>query len=193
MKKLVLLAVAAAGISACSLGPRLIYGANRNLTFDTRQDVAAFYQKKNDFDTKELYFFENSADYYAIVGDTTKTKSLPYYGIALGDDKMVADPREKNTCVGVTARYMQAYDPASHTEANPFKGRVLRNVNGEPLTFSASEPTVVLFGHSNLGRAFKSDLKYYKETAAASGKKFRYVVVSLDIPKSDNPMWKAGK
>lgn len=186
MKKLLLLGAAALTISSCSLGPRVVYGANRNLTFETRQEVAAFYQKKNDLDPKDLYFFDDSKAYYEVLSDTVRMATLPYYGIALGADKMVDEGRDTSTsCIGVSARYMAAYDPRTTTVKNPFKGKVLRNVNGEQLTFADNEPTVVLVAHSNFGRTLKSDIKYYKETAAETGKSFRYVVVAMDIPKSD--------
>lgn len=186
MKKLLFLIGIAATTTACSLGPRLIYGANRNLTFNTRQEVAAYYQKKNDLDPNDLYFFEDSKQYYTILSDTVRLSTPPYYGIALGEDKMVYEHRDTSTsCIGVSARYLEAYNPGATMVKNPLKGMVLKNVNGEQLTFSDSEPTVVLVAHSNFGRALKSDIKYYKETAAAAGKTFRYVVVAVDVPRSD--------
>ncbi|MFP9112469.1 hypothetical protein ACLI1A_00905 [Flavobacterium sp. RHBU_3] len=193
MKKLLLIALAAAATS-CALGPRIVYGANRNLTFDTREEVATFYEKKNDLNPDDLYFFESTNDYLTVLSDTVRMATPPYYGIALGNDKMVDEGRDTSTsCIGVSAVYMAAYDPKAATVANPFKGKVLRNIKGEQLVFSEAEPTVVLTGHSNFGRMLKSDMKYYKETAAAAGKTFRYVVVSLDVPRSDYPKQKQGK
>nr|WP_322622863.1 hypothetical protein [uncultured Flavobacterium sp.] len=189
MKKLIFLVLIAACTTSCTLGPRLIYGANRNLTFDTREEVASYYQKKNNLDPKDLYFFEDSKEYYTVLSDTVRMATPPYYGIALGTDKMVDEGRDTSTnCVGVSARYMSAYDPATPIVKNPFKGMVLRNIHGEQLSFSDNEPTVVLVAHSNFGRVLKSDIKYYKETATATGKSFRYVVIAVDVPKSDYDM-----
>jgi hypothetical protein len=186
MKRFVYIILIAACTTACSFGARVIYGANRNLTFDTREDVASFYQKKNDLDPKDLYFFEDSKEYYTVLSDTVRMATPPYYGIALDADKMLDEGRDTSTsCIGVSARYMSAYAPTTPTVKNPFKGMVLRNINGEQLSFSDSEPTVVLVAHSNFGRALKSDIEYYKETTAAAGKSFRYVVVAIDVPKSD--------
>lgn len=186
MKKLLVLPLIAITITACSLGPRLLYGANRNLTFNTREEVAAFYQDKNNLNPNDLYFFDDSKEYYTVLSDTIRMATPPYYGIALGADKMIDEGRDTSTsCAGVSARYISAYDPKTPTVKNSLKGIALKNVNGEQLTFSENEPTVVLVAHANFGRTLKNDIKYYKETAAASGKNFRYVVIAADVPKSD--------
>lgn len=165
----------------------MVYGANRNLTFDTRQDVAEYYQEKNDLDPADLYFFEDYKDFqWFFTTDTLRFKSLPYYGIAVNDSLMVDDRADVTTsCVGVSASYMAAYDGGAATVPNTLKGVKLTNIKGEQLSFNSAEPTVVLLGHSNFGRALKSDLKYYKEVAATTGKSFRYVVVAIDVPRSD--------